>query len=141
MRTLMLGLVLAAGTAAAQDTHVSGYQGSFDDAAFELEQAITNKGLVIDYVSHVGEMLARTGEDVGSDVSLFEQADVYLFCSAVISREVMEAEPENIAQCPYGIYVAERDGEVTLGYRDYPDGAMQAVEDMLGEIVAEVTGG
>lgn len=141
MRMTALGMVFAAGTAAAQDAHVSVYEGSFDDAAFELEQAITGKGLVIDYVSHVGDMLARTGEDVGSDVTLFDQADVYLFCSAVVSREVMEADPGNIAHCPYGIYVAERAGEVTLGYRDYPGGPMQAVEDMLGEIVDGVTGG
>ncbi len=141
MRRMVLAMVLAAGTAAAQDAHVSVYDGSFDDAEFELEQAIKGRGLVIDFVSHVGEMLERTGEDVGSDVKLFEEADIFIFCSAVMSRQVMEADPGNLVHCPYGIYVAEREGEVTLGYRDYPDGPMQAVEDMLGEIVAEVTGG
>ncbi len=69
--------------------------------------AIVGRGLVIDYVSHVGEMLARTGADVGSDVELFAAADVFLFCSAVTSRNVMEADPMNIAYCPYGIFVAD----------------------------------
>ena len=139
-RLLALGLALAAGAAAAQEAHVSAYDGSFEDAAFELEQAITGQGLVVDFVSHVGDMLNRTGEDVGSEVTIYDRADVYIFCSAVVSRQVMEADPANLVHCPYGIFVAERDGEVTVGYRDYPEGPMQAVEDLLGSIVAEVTG-
>jgi uncharacterized protein (DUF302 family) len=141
MAIMAAGMTAAAGMAMAQDAHVSVYDGSFEDAAFELEQAITAQGLVIDYVSHVGDMLNRTGQDVGSDVTIFDRADIYLFCSAVVSRQVMEADPANIVHCPYGIYVAERDGEVTLGYRDYPDGPMDAVEDLLGGIVTELTGG
>ncbi|RIA56071.1 DUF302 domain-containing protein [Dichotomicrobium thermohalophilum] len=116
------------------------FDGSFEDAAFGVENAIINRGLVIDYVSHVGEMLNRTGEDVGSDVKIFEEADVYLFCSAVISREVMEADPMNIAHCPYGVFVAEREGEVMIGYRDYPDGPMDKVEALLDEIAQEAVG-
>lgn len=116
------------------------YEGSFDDAAFAVETAIVGQGLVIDYVSHVGEMLNRTGEDVGSDVMLFKEADIFIFCSAVVSREVMEADPMNIAHCPYGIFVAENaEGAVTIGYRDYPDGPMEKVEALLAEIVKEAT--
>lgn len=117
------------------------YDGSFDDATFAIESAIVDKGLVIDYVSHVGEMLNRTGADVGSDAVIFKSADVFLFCSAVLSREMMEADPMNIAHCPYGIFVIERDEGVMIGHRDYPDGSMQKVEDLLSEIVAEAVGG
>ncbi|MBV7409600.1 DUF302 domain-containing protein [Maritimibacter sp. DP1N21-5] len=136
-------LSLGAGAALAEshgdDMIVShAYDGSFDDAAFALENAIVGQGLVIDYVTHTGEMLNRTGLDVGSEVALFEAADVYLFCSAVVSREVMEADWRNIAFCPYGIFVAERDGEVTLGYQNYPEGPMDAVEALLETIVQEV---
>ena len=135
------GLALLAGTAFAQETAiVHTYDGTFEEAAFEVEQAIVNRGLVIDYTSHVGEMLNRTREDVGGDAKLFEEADIFLFCSAVVSRQVMEADPMNLANCPYGIFVAERDGEVMVGHRDYLDGSMQPVEDLLEEIVAEVTG-
>lgn len=142
MRKTLLATTLAAGAAAAtaEEGHVTTYDGTFEDASFELEQAITGQGLVVDYVSHVGDMLNRTGEDVGSDVRIFDRADVYIFCSAKVSREVMEADPSNIVHCPYGIYVAEREGEVTIGYRDYPEGPMQAVEDLLAGIVSEVTG-
>jgi uncharacterized protein (DUF302 family) len=116
------------------------FEGSFDDATFAVESEIIGRGLVIDYVSHVGDMLNRTGEDVGSDVTIFESADVFLFCSATVSREVMEADPMNLAHCPYGIFVTERDGEVMIGHRTYPDGPMQTVETLLDEIVQAAAG-
>ncbi|WP_299690550.1 DUF302 domain-containing protein [uncultured Tateyamaria sp.] len=134
---LAIALGLAAGAAHAEDAIVVPFDGSFDDATFAVESAIVDRGLVIDYVSHVGDMLNRTGSDVGSETKLFEAADIFIFCSAVLSREVMEADPMNIAHCPYGIFVAERDGAVMVGYRDYPDGEMAKVEDLLQSIVAE----
>jgi uncharacterized protein (DUF302 family) len=117
------------------------FDGSFDDATFAVESAIIGRGLVIDYVSHTGEMLNRTAEDVGSGEVIFDAADVFLFCSAVISRQVMEIDPMNIAHCPYGIFVADKDGSVMIGYRDLPDGAMQVVEDLLNDIVQEAIDG
>ena len=117
------------------------FDGSFEDATFAVESAIVDRGLVIDYVSHVGEMLNRTGADVGSAENLFTSADIFIFCSAVVSREVMEADPMNIAHCPYGVFVAEQDSAVTVGYRTYPDGPMQKVEALLAEIVAEAVDG
>ena len=116
------------------------FDGSFDDATFAVESAIVDKGLVIDYVSHVGEMLNRTAADVGSDKQIFKAADIFLFCSAVISREVMEADPTNITHCPYGIFVTENADGVKIGYRDYPDGPMSKVETLLAEIVGEALG-
>ncbi|MBC7132197.1 MAG: DUF302 domain-containing protein [Roseovarius sp.] len=113
------------------------FEGSFEDATFAVESAIVGRGLVIDLRSHVGEMLNRTGADVGSDVRIFEAADIFLFCSATLSREVMEADPMNIAHCPYGIFVAERDGAVMVGYRNMPEGEMQKVQAFLDEIVQD----
>ncbi|KRS13210.1 hypothetical protein XM53_08705 [Roseovarius atlanticus] len=141
MKPVILTAALALATAAhAEAPIVMPYDGTFDDATFAVETAIVGQGLVIDYVSHVGEMLNRTGEDVGSDVMLFKEADIFIFCSAVVSREVMEADPMNIAHCPYGIFVAEdAEGAVTIGYRDYPDGPMEKVEALLAEIVKEAT--
>lgn len=142
MKHFLASLVLAASTGAAiaDEATVYSFDGSFDDAAFGVESAIVGRGLVIDYVSHVGEMLERTGADVGSDVMLFEEADIYLFCSAVTSRKVMEADPMNIAHCPYGIFVMEREGAVSVGYRNLPDGAMQEVQALLDDIVREALG-
>lgn len=140
--TLILTLGLAGAPAAwAEDAAVSyPFDGSFEDATFAVESAITNQGLVIDYTSRVGEMLNRTGADVGSDVTIFDQADIFVFCSAAVSRRVMEADPMNIAFCPYGIFVADRGGEVVVGYRTYPDGPMDEVESLLDAIAREATG-
>ena len=132
-----LALSLVASAALAEGAVTVPFEGSFDDATFAVESAIVDRGLVIDYVSHVGDMLNRTGADVGSDKMLFEAADIFVFCSAVLSREVMEADPMNIAYCPYGIFVADQGGEVIVGYRTYPEGPMQKVEALLSEIVTE----
>ena len=131
-------LILSSAQAAfASDPILKIYDGSFDDATFAVESAIVGQGLVIDYVSHTGDMLNRTGQDVGSDVRIFEAADIFLFCSAKVSREVMEEEPMNIQHCPYSIFVAERAGEVMIGHREYPEGAMKKVQALLEGIVAE----
>lgn len=115
---------------------------SFDNIAFAVESAILGAGLVIDHVSHTGEMLERTRADVGSDRVLFTQADVFSFCSASISRMVMEADPANIQHCPYGIFVyeaADTPGTVVVGHRAY-DGSMAPVQDLLSGIVKDALG-
>ncbi|MDJ0640340.1 MAG: DUF302 domain-containing protein [Paracoccaceae bacterium] len=126
-------------SASAGDTRTVAFDGSFEDATFAVETAIVGEGLVIDYVSHVGDMLNRTGTDVGSDTMLFKAADIFVFCSAVVSREVMEDDPMNIAHCPYGIFVAETSDGVMIGRRDYPDGPMEKVEALLDGIIDEAT--
>ena len=140
MKPIAFALSLCLAPAAFADTPITvPFDGSFDDATFAVESAIVGQGLVIDYVSHVGDMLNRTGADVGSDAMIFKSADIFIFCSAVVSREVMEVDPMNIAHCPYGIFVAENDDGVMIGYRDYPDGPMQKVEKLLAGIVAEAS--
>lgn len=142
MKYNLLALALSLGIAAqanAGEAILYDYDGTFEDATFAVEDAIVSKGLVIDYRSHTGAMLERTRETVGSDIVLFDNADIFLFCSAVVSRKVMEADPMNIVHCPFSIFVTDQAGKVTIGHRDYPEGAMQMVEDLLAEIVTEAT--
>lgn len=141
MKNLLLSaaLVVAASAANAQSATFYSSPDAFDDVSFSIESAILNQGLVIDNVSHVGEMLNRTGADVGSTKELYDAADVYTFCSATVSRKVMEAHPMNIVYCPYSIFVAQLTGsdEVVVGYQDYPENEMQLVEDLLDSIVRD----
>ncbi len=140
MRRILMTALLATAPLAAtagEGYRTYEYDGSFEDATSSVENAIIGAGLVIDYVSHTGEMLERTGKDVGSDVHLFDNADIFVFCSASLSRKMMEADPMNIAYCPYGIFVAEREGAVVIGYREYPEGIMQEVEALLDSIAEE----
>lgn len=141
LTSLAIGSAMALASAAqAQDVITFDFEGSFEDATFAIESAIVDRGLVIDLVSHVGDMLNRTGEDMDAETMIFENADIFLFCSAAISRRVMEADPMNIVHCPYSIFVAERDGEVMIGHRAYPDGPMQEVEAMLDAIILDARG-
>lgn len=133
-------LCLCAAPVIAQESTTYPVNGSFEDATFGVESAIVGHGLVVDWVSHVGTMLERTREDVGSDVVIFDNADIYQFCSAALSRKVMEADPANVAHCPYGVFVTEREGKVEVGYRHLPEGPMQEVQSLLDEIAREAAG-
>lgn len=137
LTAIAMALGIASGPALSQDMTAYTFDGAFDDATFNVESAIVGRGLVIDYVSHVGEMLDRTGSDVGSDIAVFDNADIFLFCSAVLSRKVMEADPANIRHCPYAVFVTDRDGQIEIGYRHFPDGPMQDVQALLDDIARE----
>ncbi|MBA84455.1 DUF302 domain-containing protein [Thalassobius sp. S69A] len=140
---LAAGIALAAGSALAEDLIRYTTDESFDDVVFGLESAILDQGLVVDGTSHVGEMLERTRADVGSEITVFLKADVYSFCSAKLSRKVMEADPMNIRFCPYDIFVAQmpdRPDETIIGYRAFPEGPMQEVQALLDTIVRSAIG-
>jgi hypothetical protein len=56
---------------------------------------------------------------------------------------MMEADPTNIAHCPYGVFVyqlAGPPGTVQVGYRVMPEGPMQEVQELLDEIAREAAG-
>ena len=145
MKHLILAAALSmTATLAAADSAVTySVDQDYDDVTFGLESAITDRGLVIDAVSHVGDMLERTKADVGSDVTIFDKAEIYSFCSAAISRKVMEADPMNLQFCPYGIFVMQlpgEEGKTTIGYRVMPEGPMKEVEMLLDGIVKDAIG-
>lgn len=99
---------------------VKAVKGSFQDVRDSLVFAINGQGLVVNAVSHVGEMLERTGKDLGFTNKVYEHAEALEFCSAALSRKMMEADPDNIVFCPYTIYIYERPdqpGTVYLAYR------------------------
>jgi uncharacterized protein (DUF302 family) len=145
MKTILgaAALALAATGALAADIVTYDTDESFDDVVFGLENAILDAGLVIDATSHTGDMLERTKADVGSDVTLFVHADIFSFCSAKISREVMEADPMNVVYCPYDIFVIvrpETPDVTTVGFRTFPEGEMKKVEALLDGIARAAVG-
>jgi uncharacterized protein (DUF302 family) len=59
-------------------------------------------------------------EDVRDDLKLYADAQAFVFCSAALSRRTMEADPANVAMCPYSIVVYEtaaEPGKVYVSYR------------------------
>ncbi|MDH5572161.1 MAG: DUF302 domain-containing protein [Gammaproteobacteria bacterium] len=121
---------------------------TFSAVREDLELAITDRGMVVNNVSHIGNMLARTREAVGSGKQIFAQAEALEFCSSVISRNMMEANPHNIVFCPYIISVytlPDQPERVYIAYRrPLPVGtvpsqkALLAVDSLLQSIVADV---
>jgi uncharacterized protein (DUF302 family) len=92
----------------------------FEDVLEDAKLAIEGRGLVVDHESFVGRMLERTGKDLGATRRLYAGAQALTFCSAALSRRTMEADPANIAFCPYNIvvYASAQDPEtVHVAYR------------------------
>jgi uncharacterized protein (DUF302 family) len=123
----------------------------FADVRDDVKAAIESRGLVVDYQSHLGSMLERTGKDVGSTRKLYVDAQAFVFCSAALSRKMMEADPANAAICPYAVVVyatAQEPDKVVVAYRRpwRPDGsaaskaALKDVEKLLDGIAREGLG-
>ncbi|MDH4190641.1 MAG: DUF302 domain-containing protein [Betaproteobacteria bacterium] len=154
-RRLILAAAMAfAAAAPASDPHpVVTYsaQANFEEVRDDLKLAIQGKGLVIDHESQIHRMLERTGKDVGSTRKLYAEAQAFTFCSARLSRQTMEADPANVAMCPYAITVyalAVNPGRVYVSFRRpwRPDGsaaskaALKEVEALLDAIAREALG-
>lgn len=145
----LLALPVMAGAQSATEDHVTVYtvEGAFDDVRLDLVDAIVNRGLVIDYEGMVGDMLNRTAGDVGAEAQVFTRADMLQFCSAVMSRNMVEADPANIGFCPYIIFAYEQpdsEGTIHVGFRRLPEvgsdesqAALAEVNALLDEIVRE----
>lgn len=114
---------------------------TFADAKDSLVLAIEGQGLVINTTAHVGAMLERTGKDVGSDKKIFENAEVIEFCSAKVSRAVMETDPRALVLCPYSIALytlPNQPGKTQIAYRKFPaDSGAAQVENLIEGIVKE----
>jgi len=140
--TLAAALIFTTSAALAEPPTTVTVKDTFANVSFSLNNAILDKGLVIDMVSHTGDMLERTKKAVGATKTLFLHADVYSFCSAVVSREVMTADPMNVQYCPYHIFVAQlpdHPDEVIIGHETYPHGVMDKVNALLDGIIADAT--
>jgi len=94
-------------------------QGSYQDIRDNLQMAIEGKGLKITNTNHIADMLARTGKDIGETRKVYENAEQFEFCSATVSRRMMEADPHSIVMCPYSVvvYTLPNDKTVYLAYR------------------------
>ncbi len=139
----MLGLLLALPAAADDGASVVAVNGKFADVKDDLVTAIEQRGLLVNATSHVGDMLERTGRDLGKTKRIYEQAEVIEFCSATVSRAMTEADPRNLVYCPYTVAVYTlpgKPGVVYLAHRKYPPtAALKPVADLLEGIVADAS--
>ena len=154
--TTMAILVLAMVTSASITAHGVGSQGyttktakaDFESTWLELQNAIVDRGLVIDYTGHVSKMLDRTSQATGG-ASPYIDGRYVNFCSSKLSQAAMQADPDNLAICPYVIFAYElkaKPGATVVGYRRPLAGskpnsasALAAIDKLLGDIIAEAT--
>jgi uncharacterized protein (DUF302 family) len=131
MVTLLAGLlpVLLSGPAQAEEIRSYAVKAKFDDVKFELDTAIIARGLSVHSNGNIAMMLDRTGADVGSTKPIYIAAEFITFCSAKLSRLSMEADPTNIALCPYVISIyqsIDKPDQVTVAYRRLSGGTTES---------------
>ncbi|MGD8941505.1 MAG: DUF302 domain-containing protein [Gammaproteobacteria bacterium] len=122
--------------------------GEFDEIKAFLVSAIEERGIKISSTSYISKMLQRTGEDIGDTQPIYKNAEAIEFCSATLSREMMQANPHNIAFCPYTILIyelAKDPGTTYLSFRrpfyqaDEANHESQTkVDELLSRIIEEV---
>ncbi|MBW8329408.1 MAG: DUF302 domain-containing protein [Thiobacillus sp.] len=121
-------------------------QGVFQDVRDSVTMAIEGKGLKITHTNMIADMLERTGKDLGTTRPIYEYGEQMEFCSATISRRMMEADPHAMVLCPYSVSVYKIPGDpaIYLAFRKPPatgnpalKRALADVEKLLTEIVKD----
>ena len=124
------------------------YPENWNEVKEFLLGAIEGRGIKLSNTSYISNMLQRTRKDVGSDKPLYSHAEALGFCSATLSREMMESNPHHIVFCPYIIVVyelAEQTGTIYLSYRrpiyrnnTMNDASLKMIDQLLSGIITEV---
>jgi len=122
-------------------------KGDFTSVRDSVVSAVEGRGLKINHINHISEMLDRTGKDLGASTQIYLNAEQIEFCSAALSRKMMEADPANIMVCPYSISVYNLPAHpdtIYVAYRKPPAVKAKAskaifnqVEKLLGDIIQE----
>jgi uncharacterized protein (DUF302 family) len=141
----LMAMVILIGSASANEVALKTYslQGDYADVVQDVEDGIVNAGLNIDYRGKISAMLDRTGKDIGATKKVYKGAEFMQFCSARLSREMMEADASNMGVCPYIVFVYEtvaKPGTITVGYKRPLGAAGDASQKALGKIEALLDG-
>lgn len=111
-------------------------QGTYQDVRDSLQFAIEGQGLKITNTNMIADMLERTGRDVGMNRKVYERGEQFEFCSAMISRRMMETDPHAMVLCPYSIsvYTIPGDNHVYIAYRKPAESDDPAIRAILSEL-------
>lgn len=118
-------------------------ESGFETVMEGAKTAILERGMYINNIMHMGEMLERTGKDLGTDEQIYGRAESIEFCSAVLSRKMTAEDPSRIVNCPFilAIYTLPSDPDRTfIAHRTVPaeetadSAVMTEVAEMLKSI-------
>lgn len=154
MKTKLIALILtilsvnvsAIAADSSRDSKIYTTKANFESVRDALVTAVEGRGLKINHINHISDMLDRTGKDLGATEHIYLNAEQIEFCSAVLSRKMMAADPRNIVVCPYSIAVynlpAQPD-KIYVLFRKPPavksssKAIFSEVEQLLNDIILE----
>jgi uncharacterized protein (DUF302 family) len=149
-RRLRLVLIATLGIAApaTADDRYAVYESdsSFEDVIDGLKLAIQERGMYINNVMHMDEMLERTGKDLGMEETIYTHAQSIEFCSAVLSRRMTAEDPTRIVNCPFiiAVYTLPDEPDTTyVVHRRIPAAETEASEVMrdVSQMLQDVADG
>ena len=115
-------------------------ESDFETVLEGAKMSIQERGMYINNLMHMDEMLERTGKDLGMDEKIYGHAESIEFCSAVLSRKMTSEDPSRIVNCPFilAIYVLPAEPDKTyVAHRAVSDqevessGVMSEISEML----------
>ncbi len=136
----LLALPLAAPAGDAYAVYES--ENDFETVIAGAKLAIQERGMYINNLMHIDEMLERTGQDLGLGGKVYEKAWSIEFCSALLSRRMAAEDPGRIVYCPFilAVYVLPgQPGQTFVAHRTVPETEIRASETMA-EIAAMLKG-
>ena len=119
----------------------------YEDVTANVKDAIIGRGLNISNTLPAGEMLNRTGRDLGYEKNIFQYAETIEFCSATLSHQLVAINPNNMVLCPFTISVYQLNEDPTTVHVTYRTPAagkdsaeiINKVEQLIKSIVQEAT--
>ncbi|MGA7181345.1 MAG: DUF302 domain-containing protein [Thiobacillaceae bacterium] len=143
MLVMFLGLISMAAQAREDSSELFKTHGKFEDVRDMVVAAIEGRGLKINHTNYIADMLARTGRDLGATKQVYVNGEQFEFCSAKISREMMEADPHAIVMCPdiISVYTIPNDGDtVYIAYRKPAASKNKALRKALSDVDGLLSG-
>ncbi|MDP2030427.1 MAG: DUF302 domain-containing protein [Thiobacillus sp.] len=116
-------------------------QGSFTEVRDAVQAAIEGKGLKINHINLIAGMLERTGKDLGAARQVYTNGEQFEFCSATLSRAMMEADPHAIVMCPFSlsVYTIPGDAQIYIAFIKPPATENPALKKVLADIEVLLT--
>lgn len=134
---LLAVLSMSVSAFATETVNITEYDSTFEDIRLEIENAIIEKGFVIDFNGNISGMLENTANVADNATPVFSNAEFWQFCSSKVTRQLTNADPANIAYCPFVIFAYETMddlGTVTIGYRPLPKDISKETNDIVKEV-------
>jgi uncharacterized protein (DUF302 family) len=143
MMLVLLGLISMTAQAGDNFNVLFKTHGKFEDVRDMVVTTIEGRGLKINHTNYIADMLERTGKDLGATKQVYVNGEQFEFCSATISREMMEADHHAIVMCPYiiSVYTVPNDGDtVYVAYRKPAATKNKALKKALSSVKNLLTG-